>query len=275
MPALADLDRRMDANPDQREAFDRNEAFAAAIAQRIPLVHVSGKGVPLDDLLTNTPHEFPTSAHPTYYTDATRRAESLLGLFASAYFYSGRACPAFGNIAIAFDHTTDPAHTVSATPFDTGGLIHERRFIRCNLNGPDDENKLIQFAQASEIQGQIWRDEFHRFLAAYFDPIERYWNGRPTYTDPEKMFSLNNDWRAWTFEIRFAEGHSVTRGCVAWVAEEGAMELLKLRQAKQPAPFPGGPESILDQFLKKSLNRIGTDSFCEELESWIQTQLGL
>ena len=65
MPALADLDRRMDANPDQREAFDRNEAFAAAIAQRIPLVHVSGKGVPLDDLLTNTPHELPTSAHPT------------------------------------------------------------------------------------------------------------------------------------------------------------------------------------------------------------------
>jgi hypothetical protein len=93
--------------------------------------------------------------------------------------------------------------------------------------------------------------------------------------DPEEMFSLNDDWRAWTFEIRFAEGHALIQGCAAWTAEKGVIELLKLRQASQPTPFPGEPESILDQFLNRSLNLVGTDSFCEELESWIQTQLGL
>ena len=137
----------------------------------MPLVHVSGKVVPFDELLTHPPHEIPTSSHPTYCSDATRKAERLLGMAPSAYFCAGRACPKFGDVALAFDPSCEIGYTVSATPFDTGGLVHDDRYIKCNLNGPDDEAALVDFARSSEITGPAWRDEFARFLAAYFEPL--------------------------------------------------------------------------------------------------------
>lgn len=276
MPALTDLDHRLAGNAEQNASFQRNESQARQVAADMPLVHVSGKGVPFDALLTQPPHEIPTSSHPTYCSDATRRAESLLGLAPSAYFYAGRACPDFGDVALAFGPSCDARHTVSVTPFDTGGLVHEKRFIRCNLNGPNDEAALVDFAKASEIPGAAWRDDFARFLSAYFDPLTDYWEGRPAYDDTEGLFTLAaNSFRAWTFEVRFAEGHSVLDR-VAWVADKRVMDSLRQRQHEQPVAVPGEPETVLDQFLKQPpLNPDGSNLFCEELESWVRTQVSL
>ena len=143
MTALNGLDDRLARNDRQNESFVRNESQARQVATDMPLVHVSGKGVPFDELLTHPPHSIPTSSHPTYCSDATRRAERLLGMAPSAYFYAGRACPDFGDVALAFDPSSEAGHTVSAHPFDTGGLVHEKRHIKCNLNGPDDEAEPV------------------------------------------------------------------------------------------------------------------------------------
>ena len=242
----------------------------------MPLVHVSGpKEFPFDEILAIPPHEIPTSAHPTYYSDTTRRAEDLLGLVRSAYFYAGRACPCFGDVALAFEPSIEDGHTVSVTPIDTGGLVHEKRYIRCNLNGPDDEAALVEFCRASEIAGSVWRSEFARFLAAYFNPLVDYWTGHPAYDDPEQLFTLGNDWRAWTFEVRFAEPHSVLDR-MAWTSKKALLDLLRRKQAAQPVTVPGDPPSVLDQFLDEPpLNPNGSDLFCEELESWVRTRLGL
>jgi hypothetical protein len=51
------------------------------------------------------------------------KAETALGLPRSLYFYSGRACPEFGDVALAFEAGSEDGHTGSATPFDTGGLL--------------------------------------------------------------------------------------------------------------------------------------------------------
>ncbi|MEJ7592597.1 MAG: hypothetical protein WKF77_13680 [Planctomycetaceae bacterium] len=190
MPALSGLQNQMSINPTQQESFDRNESRAKKIAEKVHLVHVSStKEVSFDELLIQPPHAIPTSEHLTYCSDATRRAENLLGLARSAYFYAGRACPA--------------------------------------------------------------------------------------YEDPEKVFTLDNTWRAWTFEVRFAEPQQILDR-VAWTAKKSQLELLRRKQAAQPVAVPGDPISVLDQFLNQPpLNPVGSDVFCEDLELWIVGQVGV
>src|SRR5262249_3094758 len=150
-----------------------------------------------------------TSADAIYYTDFTRRAEDLLGLGRSAYFYAGRAHPSFGCVAFAFGPSCEAEHAGSVTPFDTGGLVHPPRFIRIRLGPSDGEAELVLYAQSSEIPLDRWRDVFARVLAAYFVSDIDYWQGRPMPLDPEGLYELNTDWRAWTFEVRFHEGQSI------------------------------------------------------------------
>ena len=276
MPALASLPHLLSNNPAQAASFSRNESQARHLAGQVHLIHVSApKEVPFDELLTVSPHAIPTSDHPLYYSDATRRAEDLLGLFRSAYFYAGRACPAFGDVALAFEPSIENGHTVSVSPIDTGGLVHEKRYIKCTLAGQDEDTARAEFGKASEITESDWRSEFARFLAGFFDTLSNYWTGRPTYKDPEQVFTLDNTWRAWTFEVRFAEPQAILDR-VAWTAKKAQLDLLRRRQAAQPVSVPGDPVSKLDEFLSESpLNPDGSELFCEELESWVMQQLGV
>jgi len=276
MPALSGLQNQMSMNPTQRESFDRNEAHARKIAKMVHLVHVSSTNeVSFDELLTEPPHSIPTSDHASYCSDATRRAEDLLGLARSAYFYAGRACPAFGDLALAFEPSIENGHTVSVSSIDTGGLVHPKRYIKCEVAGTDEDAARIEFGKECEVKGSDWRGEFARFLAGYFEPLADYWKGRPAYEDPEKVFTLGDDCRAWTFEVRFAEPQLILDR-VAWTAKKSQLELLRRKQAAQPVAVPGDPISVLDQFLNQPpLNPVGSDVFCEELESWIMTKVGV
>jgi hypothetical protein len=276
MPALTSLPELLSKNPNQAESFNRNEIRARELATSVHLIHVTGpKEVPFDELLSESPHAIPTSEHPQYYSDATRRAEDLLGLARSAYFYAGRACPAFGDLALAFEPTIEAGHKVSVSPIDTGGLVHEMRYIKCALPAPDDDASRVEFGKASEITELDWRSEFARFLAGFFDPLRNYWTGRPTYADPEQVFTLDNTWRAWTFEVRFAEPHAIIDR-VAWTARKAQLDLLRRKQAAQPVSVPGEPDTMLDEFLKlPPLKPDGNEFFCEDLESWVMDQLGI
>ena len=276
MPALSGLQNQMSINPTHQESYDRNESRAKKIAEIVHLVHVSSTNeVSFDELLIQPPHAIPTSDHLTYCSDATRRAEKLLDLVRSAYFYAGRAYPAFGDLALAFDPSTENGHTVSVSSIDTGGLVHPNRYIKCEVAGADEDAARVEFGKGCEIKEPDWRGEFARFLAGYFDPLANYWMGRPAYEDPEKVFTLGNTWRAWTFEVRFAEPQPILDR-VAWTAKKSQLELLRRKQAAQPVAVPGDAISVLDQFLNQPpLNPVGSDVFCEELESWIVAQVGV
>lgn len=153
MPALSGLQNQMSMNPTQRESFDRNEAHARKIAKMVHLVHVSSTNeVSFDELLTEPPHSIPTSDHASYCSDATRRAEDLLGLARSAYFYAGRACPAFGDLALAFGPSAEVGRTVSVSSIDTGGLVHSNRYIKCEVTGADEDAARVEFGKARNIK---------------------------------------------------------------------------------------------------------------------------
>jgi hypothetical protein len=239
MAVFTNLDDRVTRELFYQVAYDRKLPLCRAVAQRIALVHVTGREKPFERTVESPPYEIPTSEDPGYCTDVTRQAEALLGLPPSVYFYPGRAHPAFGPVALAFAAGCEDAHTGSATPFDTGGLVHPHRYIKVRLD-PDGEAELVAYGESSEIPLNQWRDVFARVLAAYFASEIDYWTGRPLPLDPEGLYELNDDWRAWTFEVRFHEGQSI-HDCAAWCADESTMiELLRRHEAQEKTP-PGDP----------------------------------
>jgi hypothetical protein len=154
MPALVDLDQYLDAN-NWRAAYETALPEARLVAAVIPLVHVGGNElrIPFEQLIVDAPHEIPTAAHAVYCSDLTRRAEDLLGLPRSCYFYAGRAHPQYGSVALAFAVDCEAGRAGSATPFDSGALVHPQpnNRLQLNLAGGDDEANRIAFAQASQV----------------------------------------------------------------------------------------------------------------------------
>ncbi len=216
MPVFTDLDERLAGPSFDSDAYNRQLPGCRNVAERIPLVHVTGGKRPFLTTVETRPQQIPTSNDREYYSDRTRRAEGLLGLSPSAYFYAGRAHPDFGSVALAFAPSCEKGHIGSASPFDTGGLLHEKRYINVQLDPEDSEAERAAYGRASEIPLSQWRDVFARVLAAYFTIALDYWQGRPRPFDPERLYELNSDW---------ARGHSryaSTRGNRSTIGQHGA-----------------------------------------------------
>lgn len=131
----------------------------------------------------------------------------------------------------------------------------------------------MEYGRASEIPLDRWRDGFAGVLAAYFADAADYWAGRPSPFDPDGLYSLNDGWRAWTFEVRFHEGQSI-HDRAEWCADEAVMSTLRrLLDELEPTP-PGDPPTPLEVFLQgpASLEPAGTPSFCSRLEQWVRDQ---
>ncbi len=260
MPLLTDID---DAE------FAARRPASNAVAMKMPIVHV---GPNLIDLVVHPPHEIPTSV--TDGKPNTKRTEEMLGLPPSAYFYAGRACPDFGNTALAFAAECEAGHTGSASPFDTGSLLSTPPHLKLRMNPNDGEAERVTFGKASTIPLDRWRETFGTFLAAYFDSDIDYWHKKPNRHDPEGRFELNTDWRAWTFEIRFSEGQSI-HARAAWCAREDVMRKLQKLVDEAPPAIPGDPPSALEQFFAGplALELAGTEQFCPRLEQWGREQV--
>jgi hypothetical protein len=276
MPVLTDFDKRIAEPPFSEPSYKARLVAATSVAEAVPLVHVSGKGMTFESLIDNPPHELPTSENVDYYTDDTRAAEDALGLPRSAYFYAGRAQPEFGNVSLAFGVDCESRHNGSATPFDTGGLMHRNRYISVRLDGAGETAARAQYGKDSVMPLDEWRDNFARVLAAYFDDDREYWRGRPARPDPEDLYTSNESWRAWTFEVRFTEGQSIHER-TAWCADESLMNRLRQLQDEQETGPPGDPETALDEFLAgpEPLVPLGSPAFCYEMEHWVQEEVGL
>lgn len=282
MPPLTDLAQRVAADPDWAEGYRNAFPGGQRLARAVPLVHVTGvrhgvapdRCVAFERLLFDEPHEIPTSDHPVYCSDATRNAEDLLGLGRSAYFYAGRACPDFGDVALAYSAECEIGHTGSVTPFDTGGLI--LGYIQGNM--PPDLADRALFGRVSVILLDGWRDPFAMYIAAYFPDRVGYWTGRPARLDPEDIYQHHgNSYRAWTFEVRFSEGHSIYRHLSGWCARETFMTELRRLLDLTPLTGPDGVPSPLERFLLSGRLIIptGDPDFCGRMEQWIRAELDL
>ena len=271
MAVFTNLGNRVTCDLFYQVAYYRQLPVCRDVAQRIPLVHVTGRD-PFVGMIRNPPHEIPTSAGRLDRNPSTQDAEKLLGLRPSAYFYAGRAHPSFGSAALAFAAGSEAAHMGSATPFDTGGLVHPRRYIKVRLT-PDDEPERVAYGRSSEIALDQWREVFSLVLATYFASTIDYWTGRPLPLDPEGLYELNREWRAWTFEVRFSEGQSI-HDRAAWCADKQTMTELRRRQEAQGKTPPDDPPTPLDLFLQgpPALEPKGTPDFCERLEQWVRDQ---
>jgi len=281
VPVFSDLETRVTEAPFDREAYERRLPGARDVADRVHLVHVSGvgkdgKGIAFDSIIQNPPQEIPTSDDLEYYDDSTRCAEKLLGLAPSGYFYAGRAHPDFGNVALAFAPECEANHTGSATPFDTGGLLHPSRYIKVKFDPNDDEAERVRYGKASEISLEDWRDVFGGVLAAYFEDHTDYWHGRPKPYDLQGLYELNDDCRAWTFEVRFHEGQSI-HDRAAWCADEPVMNQLRRLDDQEALAPPGDSPTPLQQFFQgpPALESSGTPHYCPRLERWIRDEIGL
>lgn len=276
MQILRDIDKRLQKNDedvdDQVRSYRRNEKKAYCVAQTIPLIHVSGGRVSFEQVLDNRKGTLPTSQDMEYYSDETRHTEQVLKLQPSLYTYAGRACPDFGSVALGFNYEIEKGRKGSATPFDTGGLLHPKRYIKVNLS-PDTEEKRAEYAKKSVVSLKKWREHFARFLAAFFDPVTAYWgDDPPTHIDPENLLCSENHWRAWTFEVRFNDELSIIDS-EAWSCSPGVWERLRRRKSEQPVR-PPSRETCLDKFFQKSrlLTPRGSPDYCKEIENWAQKQ---
>jgi len=121
-----------------------------------------------------------------------------------------------------------------------------------------------------------WRAFFAIMLGAYFPNNRNYWEGRPFRDDPDGIFREVDDWRAWTFEVRFSEPVSI-ENVKAWCPRPEAWD--EIQQKVLRAGFPGAdavPEALVDLVSNSEiLDSRGSPEYAKRVERWAQEQCGL
>lgn len=182
MPVFTNLETRIQNAPFSEVEFSRRLPNSRVVSSKTPLIHVDGR---FEIIIAKSPEEIPTAE-----ALISQKAEDALGYQRSVYFFAGRACPRFGSVALAFAPDCEAKHTGSATPFDSGGLVHANKYIQVKLEPDDELPARIQYGQASTISLTEWRNVFAQVLAAYFDRDVSYWTDRPARLDPEELYGL-------------------------------------------------------------------------------------
>lgn len=246
--------------------YNLSRAEAEIIADRIHLIHVTAANL-ARLLLSPPPCLLETDELSGRSSKNTVETEDMLGLGRCLYFYVGRAYPVAGGAAIAFNKECEKGHTGSATPYDTGGL--RLGHIHTNLR----DGQLADFCHECMKPLDKWREDFGKFLAAYFSPLTAYWSEGPDRRDAAGIF-LNgaNSWRSWTYEIRFNEAHDIVAGIEAWCVSDAQWTLYsdELENAS-----PADVDS-LSAFLSTSLNEdTGMTNYGEVIEQWVREKVGL
>jgi hypothetical protein len=245
------------------------------VADRVLLVHVShGRAGRLTLVQVAGRQAIPGSSDTKYCGQGARNVERLCGYPPSVYFYAGRACPAYGQAALAFPPACEAGRIDSATPFDSGGVVQqgERKF-RLRLE-PDNLAARAAYCRASTVPATTppgWRQKFAEWLAYYFlsDP-KGYWTREagPEQPDPENLYGGNKDWQAWAWEVRFRTGPHVFEA-VLWAADSATYQFV-LEQL--PAALSPADVARFDTFLSGCLTPAGDDNFCAVLEEEIRTR---
>jgi hypothetical protein len=138
------------------------------------------------------------------------------------------------------------------------------------------EDELNGFVSASRIEREMWRKSFAEFIGKHFGTPMNYFDTEPNGTGEHDVFRLNEDWRAWTYEVRVHEPVEILE-CAAWAGDEDAAESIEQAIGQMDL----GPLTITDghnAFLHKRIrNSNYSDANCatELMESWISDRLVL
>lgn len=272
MTVLKDLVGRLDSPPFNRDSFDQRHSASLSVAHGMPLVHVCEIKW-LEPVITTAPHEFPTSRDG----GTTRQAELALGVKPSVYFYAGRACPSFGDAAFAFPPGIEVTRSGAVTPFDTGGMVSDKKHVRVNLSPTDGQIERRQYCLESQLDLATWRAALAEFLAAYFDQDVDYWLEPPRHPDQCGRHRLNLDWRAWTFEVRLESSPSIHER-VAWCGSQPTLARMRTQHLRGPLVVANVEASPLGRFWLSGpapLQYSVDSDFCQRLEYWIREQVGV
>ncbi len=241
-------------------------------ADRIHLVHVThrlGRPASLLEGLAASAAIPDSSAANGYCGDGARFVEDQCHFPRSVYFYAGRVCPTYGGAALAFPPESERGRTHSAAPFDTGGVVKSdpTKAFALGLN-PADLPSRVRYCQQSTAQASAppgWRSRFAEWLAVYYPQAgpEGYWSQRPEVADPEGLYTRNDDWRAWAWEVRFTVGPRVLEAEM-WTANPATVSSLRhlvTGESVTPVVAAGWGD-----FWEKLLTPAGDDDYCTLLE---------
>lgn len=168
----------------------------------------------------------------------------------SLYFYAGRACPSFGDVAFVFRPGIEGRHNGDANPFDTGGA--------CDGKYPKIKNnigKAKQLVQETLYSLDTWREAFKDFLKAFFpSSCSAYFCGKPEPEGdwgPEDLpakpgcYEIDEKkpyWKAWTWEVRCYEEHRVDDGLLGWAPNQG-----QFFRILNPDDDPSGMSPVVEE----------------------------
>ena len=196
----------------------------------------------------------------------TRDAETALGLDKSVYFYAGRVCPDFGDMAFAFKPEATHAWKGTATPFDSGGIFLDgqgKRFIFPLPDGvPPPEGGTatsddVHSNAAARAYVDHYKCDLHEWQARFQETITRYFDGsvanylageKPSRNDPtgrhhhpahqQEQGSFRG--RAWTWELQVAHDVEFLRAegwspdllvvCFAWGHVQSLRQWVRARR---------------------------------------------
>lgn len=261
MTAFSELQTRIKTDSSWRSNYHGNWRDCQRISSSIPLIHVTCKNGLLSDLIAASRGLLEVSARASSAGAATVRDEDAGQLQSALYFYAGRAYPVLGGLALVFSNHCERNHTGSSTPFDSGGMIrgYIHPFSSCQ------EATRAAFLQASALKLAVWRRRFRLFLAAYFKRPDHYLDGKPEYPDPEGIFlDRRNEFRAWTFEVRFHEAHSLKEDdVVCWYGQQRHLRSLERRALSAPL----SEHSIVKDLRARG---VGATDYIKEVEQWVR-----
>lgn len=137
----------------------------------------------------------------------TSEAESGLGITGQPhYFYAMRTEQAFGFAVFFFRESSSigwPNDAKGATPFDSGGLWHNK--IKTETPLDSDQKRCI--FDKHEWPLLSWTPAFNDYIADNYDCMIDYMNGKPPRQPTEPIIlGRPNSARAWTWEVRVVSG---------------------------------------------------------------------
>jgi hypothetical protein len=275
MPALENLMNRIKLDENWLQQFNLNLKKAKKDFKKIRLIHVyhdRNHNFSIESLLNAS--SFQISIPDKSIPSSTRIAEEKLELKPSIYFYAGRVFPDVGDFVIALKQSYESKHSGEATPFDTGGFFWEH--IKSNLlNYPEK----LEFVKKSTYRLKEWRNSFKMFWAAYFKELSDYWNDRPWKDDPEEIFleKNNNEWRAWTFEIRLHDPVNIFSEVEKWCISDGDFNYLREQSESSSEELSLEFKKLMKRLLKFDYNiREDMDQDPNrKMEKWVKSEVGI
>ena len=215
----------------------------------------------------------------------TALVEDAFNLGRSRYFYSGRAHPGFGDVALAFSPAIEESHSGSATPFDTGGAYWSKLHPFVDLSDQDRLARGKSLVDDTKCSLARWRQELEGFLNIFFAGDEvGYLDGNPPDTDgdwgPEDLPARKRsniedplvDWRAWTWEVRLHEEHEIERELQHWAATADAVSHLEEKARQSDLPIAATDHLVTLFEVDHTIERDASTAF-QRLEEQIKEQL--